>query len=66
MTERFLTVAELAERCHVREDAVYRWRMRGVGPPAVRINGGKVLFAESDVAEWLDSQRERSTVDARG
>ena len=37
------------------------WRMRGVGPSAVRINGGKVLFAESDVEAWLDAQHAGGT-----
>jgi len=57
--DEMLTIDQLAELLHVKVQAVYDWRHRGVGPRAIRPAGGRVLFRRSDVDAWLDQYADR-------
>ena len=64
--EPFLDIHELAEHLGVPVSTIYDWRTRGLGPRAHRF-GKHLKFAESDVREWIQQQREPDTSDpARG
>jgi excisionase family DNA binding protein len=56
--ERLLSTQDLADYLGVSLRTVYNWRYRSEGPPAIRV-GGKVLFRESELQEWLTARSER-------
>lgn len=59
MSERYLTTAEVAERCRTTVETVRYWRQTGYGPGGFKV-GRRVLYAESDVEQWLDGLRHRT------
>lgn len=52
-----LTIQELAEWLTVSVGCVRAWRLRGDGPPAIRI-GTALRWDPGEVDEWLNSRRE--------
>lgn len=53
LSDRLLTVDEVAEWLQVAVRTIYAWRVRGVGPPAIRV-GGQLRFRRSDIERWLE------------
>jgi len=41
-----------------------RWRVIGYGPPFLKVGHG-VRYFQSDLTEWLEGQRRRSTSDVK-
>jgi predicted DNA-binding transcriptional regulator AlpA len=37
------------------------WRMRGEGPPHIRLGSRTIRYLEADLQEWLESKRRVST-----
>jgi predicted site-specific integrase-resolvase len=63
--DQLFTQSNLAQRLHISERTLERWRVEGCGPPytkAVR----KVLYRQSDVDEWLDGSLRQSTSEIVG
>ncbi len=60
VSDRLLTVAELAEYLGVSRPTVYQWRYRGEGPRGFRLGrrGGQVRYRESEIIAWLEQQRD--------
>ena len=56
-TGELLTIQELAERLTVSVGCIRAWRLRGDGPPAIRV-GTALRWDPHEVDEWLDSRRE--------
>jgi excisionase family DNA binding protein len=54
---RLLTIKQLAERLTVSVGCVRAWRIRGEGPPAIRI-GSALRWDEREVDAWLNARRE--------
>ena len=54
---RLLTIKQVAERLTVSVGCLRAWRIRGDGPPAIRI-GSALRWDEREVDAWLDSRRE--------
>lgn len=52
MTEKLLTVAEVAEYLGVAVELIYRWNTAGTGPARIRV-GRTVRYRPSDVEAWL-------------
>lgn len=52
-----LTIQELAARLTVSVGCIRAWRLRGDGPPAIRV-GTALRWDPREVDEWLDSRRE--------
>jgi predicted DNA-binding transcriptional regulator AlpA len=52
-----LTIQELAERLTVSVGCIRAWRLRGDGPPAIRV-GTALRWDPREVDGWLDSRRE--------
>ena len=50
-----LTDGEVAARLGVKVDTVRKWRLRGMGPPAIKV-GGAVRYRLGDLELWLSSQ----------
>jgi predicted DNA-binding transcriptional regulator AlpA len=61
-SERLLTVRDAANVLRFSESWMAKVRMRGDGPPFVKI-GRSVRYRESDLREWLQNQTRRSTSD---
>lgn len=54
---KLLTIQELAERLTVSVGCIRAWRLRGDGPPAIRI-GTALRWDPREIDEWLNSRRE--------
>jgi predicted DNA-binding transcriptional regulator AlpA len=52
-----LTIQEFAERLTVSVGCIRAWRLRGDGPPAIRV-GTALRWDAREIDEWLDSRRE--------
>lgn len=52
-----LTIVELSERLRVSVGCIRAWRLRGEGPPAIRM-GSALRWDLAEVDEWIDNQRE--------
>jgi excisionase family DNA binding protein len=52
-----LTIEDVAARLAVSVGCVRAWRLKGEGPPAIRV-GNSLRWAEKDLEAWLDSRRE--------
>lgn len=52
-----LTAREVAGRLNRSVETLQRWRRLRIGPPYFRICG-RVVYDPSDVARWLDKQKQ--------
>lgn len=53
--DRLLLQEEVAERVRRPIATLRFWRTKGLGPKSARV-GGRVLYRESDVEAWIESQ----------
>lgn len=53
----FLTIQQLAERFQVSVGCIRAWRLRGEGPPAIKL-GNSLRWDLVEVDRWVDAQRE--------
>lgn len=56
-TSVLLTIDELAQRLTVSVGCIRSWRVKGEGPPAIRV-GTALRWDAAEVDAWLDSRRE--------
>jgi excisionase family DNA binding protein len=54
---QLLTIQQLADRLTVSVGCIRAWRLRGGGPPAIRV-GSALRWDMTEVDEWLDAHRE--------
>jgi predicted DNA-binding transcriptional regulator AlpA len=54
---RLMTIAQVADRLTVSVGCLRAWRIRGQGPPAIRI-GSALRWDEREVDAWLNARRE--------
>jgi predicted DNA-binding transcriptional regulator AlpA len=47
---------QLAERFGTTPQAIYSWRVRGEGPPFVRMPGNRIRYRVADVEAWENSR----------
>lgn len=55
---------EAAERLGLSVSTLAKMRVRGDGPVFVKLGGKKVAYAETDLNEWIQVNRRRSTSEA--
>lgn len=55
--EPLITAAEVAARLATPLQTFYDWRKHHYGPPAYKIRG-RLLYRWSEVAAWVEQQRE--------
>jgi excisionase family DNA binding protein len=55
LTERLLTIRDVAELLGVTVDTLYQWRYRHEGPTGYRI-GGRIRYRRGEVEEWISEQ----------
>jgi predicted DNA-binding transcriptional regulator AlpA len=53
--KKYLTTAEVAAVCRASPETVRYWRFTSRGPKSFRV-GRRVLYAEEDVARWLEER----------
>src|SRR6478609_2661047 len=54
---RLLTIKQVADRLTVSVGCLRAWRIRGEGPPAIRV-GSALRWDEREVEAWLNARRE--------
>lgn len=54
------TVQDIARYLGVPVNTIYKWRVTGDGPPALKV-GRHVRYREDDVNGWLTTLRDRSS-----
>jgi len=59
-----LTIRELAARLTVSVGCIRAWRLRGEGPPAIRV-GAALRWDAREVAAWIDANRESGMTSGR-
>lgn len=64
-SERLLRVRDAAKVLRLSESWLAKARMRGDGPPFLKI-GRSVRYAEGTLREWLHGQTRRSTIQREG
>jgi excisionase family DNA binding protein len=52
-----LSPDDLSEYIDVPKATLYNWRLRGYGPPAIKV-GRHLRYRQADVEAWLDHQAE--------
>ena len=57
--DELLTLAQVAAELKVSREALYRWRRRGSGPPAIRLPGGTVRIRRSALTGWLRALQDK-------
>lgn len=55
MTERLLTINDVADRLNVRVGAIYELRRTRKAPPAIKL-GRSLRWRQSDIDAWLAEQ----------
>lgn len=59
MTDKLLTLQEVAEYLGVPPATLYQWRYRGEGPSGYKV-GRHVRYRVSDVEAWLEQQSDKA------
>jgi excisionase family DNA binding protein len=59
-TQELLTTGQAAQRLGVSISYLNKLRLYGGGPVFVKI-GAKVLYDQTDLAEWIEARKHRST-----
>jgi hypothetical protein len=55
-----------AEFCGTTSKTMETWRMKGGGPPYVRVSRKCIRYRRADMREWADTQIRKSTSDPGG
>ena len=58
--ERLLSIDEVADYIGIPKSSLYRWRVSGGGPRAMKV-GKHLRFRRSDLEAWLNAQYEDET-----
>ena len=56
-----LLTPDAARFIGAKESTLEKWRLRGDGPPFIRIGPRKIGYLRSDLDAWLVSRRHQST-----
>jgi excisionase family DNA binding protein len=59
--DELLTLDQVAAELKISREALYRWRRRGAGPPAIRLPGGTVRIRRSALTGWLQDLQDKET-----
>jgi len=55
MSDRLLSVDEVADFLAIPAGTLYQWRYRGLGPTALKV-GRHLRYRPADVERWLDTR----------
>ena len=59
--ESLMTEKEVAQLFQVKLNTVQVWRLRGVGPPFIKVSSGSVRYDPIAVENYLHSRQRQST-----
>jgi len=59
--QQHFTTAELADQLRLKPQTLRLWRLRGYGPPYVKVSSRCVLYRSDDVDGWLSERTFQST-----
>ena len=59
--EALLTEKDVAAMLSLEPATLRNWRVKGEGPPFVRLSRRAIRYSRADVSEWLASRTRRST-----
>lgn len=59
MPQPLMSLADVANYLDVAPSTLYDWRLRRIGPPAIKV-GRHLRYRQADVDRWLDKQQQRS------
>ncbi len=62
--KRLRSPKETAERVHLSQSCLAKWRMGACGPKYVKL-GRRVFYADEDIEEFLRAQTRQSTSESR-
>ena len=65
MPQEILLTHEAAERVKLSASSLEKARVRGDGPPFIRLGSRRVGYLATDLDRWLESRRRTSTSDVR-
>ena len=60
MSDRFFTPEKLSEELEIPTSTLAKWRLYGGGPRYVKM-GKNIRYERSDVDQWVESQKRRTT-----
>lgn len=55
---QLLTVEQVATALCVSKNTVFRWRIAGKLPLAIKLTGGSLRFKQADIERFIESSRE--------
>jgi excisionase family DNA binding protein len=55
MADAYLTEGQVAEMLRISRRTLQAWRLRGGGPPYVRVGPRMVRYRAGDVLHWLET-----------
>lgn len=58
MSGELLTPAQVAKALSIEPSTLAQWRYRGEGPAFIKVGKRAVRYDATDLATWIDSQRE--------
>lgn len=61
--DELLTVSEVIAELRIPRSTFYAWRVRGSGPPAIRLPSGAIRIRRSALAEWLAGLEQDTTIE---
>ncbi|MEM7172436.1 MAG: helix-turn-helix domain-containing protein [Pseudomonadota bacterium] len=64
--DRLIHENEAADFLGYSPRALQNWRLRGGGPPFIRVSSRSIRYSRRDLKAWVDSKRARSTSDVGG
>jgi len=61
MDDKLITCKEVAEKLHVTQATLSRWRSRGHGPMYIQYDSGRILYKEVEVERFIVRSTDRAT-----
>ena len=59
--DQLLTEKEAAELICYSQRALQNWRVRGGGPPYVKVSARSIRYQRRDVLEWIEARKRKHT-----
>jgi len=63
MQDELLTTRDVSREYRLTKSSLEKWRVAGIGPAYLKLSR-RVMYRRSDVEQWLNVNRRRSTSDA--
>ncbi len=54
MNDELLRTRDVTKELGIAESTLYGWRVRGVGPRAIKV-GGQLRYRRSEIDRWLEA-----------